>query len=73
MLEKIFYHVIEKDRLNKVAENGGRVMGVTSQQFIDFMTADFLNAFLSGYYGRKVMIHAAQEYFADIEQELQTA
>jgi len=62
--------VINSERLNAIAQKGGKMLNITPDEFICFMDRDFLNSFLSGYYGKQIMLSAAEQYVRSIESEV---
>ena len=61
---------IDSERMIKIVMAGSQIMHCTPKKFRQYMEADFMWAFTSGYYGYIMMFQAANLYVADMEREL---
>ena len=67
----MIFGMIEKERFEKVLEEGTKLMNITKEDFQRIMETDFMAAFVTGYYGHGVLMgNAAKAYFEEIETEL---
>lgn len=67
----MIFGMIEKERFRKVLEEGSKLMNMSKEDFQRTMETDFMAAFVTGYYGRGVLMgNAAKRYFEEIETEL---
>ena len=63
--------MIEKERFEKVLEEGSKLMNMSKEDFQSIMEMDFMAAFVTGYYGHGILMgNAAKKYFDEIEAEL---
>ena len=67
----MIFGMIEKERFEKVLEEGSKLMNMSKKDFQRVMEMDFMAAFVSGYYGHEILMgNAARRYFKEIETEL---
>ena len=67
----MIFSMIEKERFEKVLEEGSKLMNMSKEDFQRTMETDFMAAFVTGYYGHGVLMgNAAKRYFEEIETEL---
>ncbi len=67
----MIFGMIEKERFEKVLEEGSKLMNMSKEDFQRTMETDFMAAFVTGYYGHGVLMwNAAKRYFEEIETEL---
>ena len=67
----MIFGMIEKERFEKVLEEGSKLMNMSKKDFQRVMEMDFMAAFVTGYYGHGVLMgNAARRYFKEIETDL---
>ena len=67
----MIFGMIEKERFEKVLEEGSKLMNMSKEDFQRMMETDFMAAFVTGYYGHGVLMgDVAKRYFEEIETEL---
>ena len=67
----MIFDLIEKERFENVLKEGAKLMNIQKEDFQRIMETDFMEAFVTGYYGHEIpMGYAAKRYFEEIETEL---
>ena len=67
----MIFDLVEKERLERVLEEGGKLFNTSKEDFQRIMETDFMAAFVTGYFGHGVpMGDAAKRYFEEIETGL---